>query len=162
MRSFEDQLTDLVPVARAYALVISRTRADADDLLQDSLERAWKARDQFQPGTNLKAWLFTILRNCHLNGWRSNRRLVEDPDGREAARLQSEPAQTWRVEYVEVLHAISRLEPESQSALMMVVAGLSYEETAEACGCPLRTVQSRVRRARARLADFHVAVTAVG
>lgn len=150
---FERQLTDLVPVIRAYAMVVCRVRSDADDLTQDTLERAWKGRGGFEPGTNLKAWVFTILRNGHAGDWRRNRRMVEDPDGREAARLSSEAPQPWRVQYTDVLNAIARLDPESRHALMMVVAGLSYEETAQACGCPLRTVQSRVRRARMRLAD---------
>lgn len=154
MSAFQRELIDLAPVLRAYALIVTRQSAcDADDLVQDTLEKAWRARDQFQPGTSMKAWLFTILRNSQHNEWRRLRRIVEDPKGDHAAALQSEAVQGWRTEFAEVLTAVDRLDPDSRQALLLVTAGLSYEETAAVCGSPLRTVQSRVRRARQRLAD---------
>lgn len=153
MSAFQHELIGLAPVVRAYALIVTRqSTSDADDLVQDTLEKAWKARDQFQPGTSMKAWLFTILRNSQHNEWRRSRRIVEDPNGDHAASLQSEAVQGWRAEFSDVLTAVRRLDPESQQALLLITAGLSYEEVAVVCNSPLRTVQSRVRRARERLA----------
>lgn len=153
MSVFQHELINLVPVVRAYALIVTRqSPSAADDLVQDTLEKAWRAQDQFQPGTSMKAWLFAILRNSQHNEWRRSRRLVEDPNGAYAASLRSEPAQGWRIEFVDVLNAIDRLDPASRQALLLVTAGLSYEEVATVCESPLRTVQSRVRRARQRLA----------
>lgn len=138
---------------RAYALIITRHSASsADDLVQDTLEKAWRAREQFQPGTSMKAWLFAILRNSQHNEWRRSRRLVADSDGAHAASLCCEPAQGWRTEFLDVLNAIDRLDPASRQALLLITAGLSYEEVATICESPLRTVQSRVRRARQRIA----------
>lgn len=154
MTAFQSELISLAPVVRAYALIVTRqSGSDADDLVQDTLEKAWRARDQFQPGTSMKAWLFTILRNSQHNEWRRCRRIVEDPDGDHAATLTSEPAQGWRIEFADVLEAVQRLDADSRQALLLVTAGLSYEEVAVVCGSPLRTVQSRVRRARQRLTD---------
>jgi len=99
----------------------------------------------------MKAWLFTILRNSQRNEWRRSRRMSEDPEGLHAANLSSEPTQGWRSEFSDVLDAIGRLDPESRQALMLITAGLTYEETAAVCGRSLRTVQSRVRRARLKL-----------
>lgn len=153
MSVFQRDLVDLVPVVRAYAHVITRSGSDADDLLQDTLEKAWCAREQFQPGTSMKAWLFTILRNSHHNDWRRSRRMVEDPNGDYAATLQTEASQGWRSEFCDVLDAVQRLDPASRDALLLITVGLSYEEVAVVCQSPLRTVQSRVRRARQRLVD---------
>lgn len=140
-------------MVRAYALIVTRqSRSAADDLVQETLEKAWRAQDQFQPGSSMKAWLFAILRNCQHNEWRRSRRFVEDPEGVHAASLRSEASQGWRTEFIDVLNAIDRLDPASRQALLLVTAGLSYEEVAIVCESPLRTVQSRVRRARQRLA----------
>lgn len=147
-------MINLAPVLRAYALIMVPHGADADDLVQDTLERAWKARGQYQPGTSMKAWLFTILRNCRHNNWRRSRRLVEDPNGYHASTLHSEASQGWRVEFAEVLTAMASLDADSRQALLLITAGLTYEETASVCRCNLRTVQSRVRRARKRLAEL--------
>lgn len=153
MTAFQHELLQLAPVVRAYALIITRRGADADDLAQDTLEKAWRAQAQYEAGSSMKAWLFTIMRNSHHNDWRRNRRVVEDPDGGHASQLRTEPSQGWRMEFRDVLEAVNRLDPASRDALLLVTAGLSYEETASVCQSPLRTVQSRVRRARQRLAD---------
>lgn len=152
MPSFDRQMMEQAPAVRAYALMLSASPSEADDLLQDTLEKAWRARGQFEPGTNLRAWMFTILRNTHFNAIRRSRRTVEDIDGARAARLSVEPSQGWRLEYAEVLSAIQDLAPDARHALLLIAAGLSYEEAAQVCDCPLRTLQSRVRRARERLA----------
>lgn len=152
MSAFQNELLALTPALRAYAVAVTRQRpGSAEDLIQDTFEKAWRARDQFQAGSSMKAWLFAILRNSQHNEWRRSRRMVEDPDGAYAASLCSEPVQGWRTEVVDVLGAIDRLDPSVRQALLMAAAGLSYEEMAQVCDSPLRTVQSRVRRARRKI-----------
>lgn len=136
---------------RAYALFLTGKTSDADDLVQQALEKAWRSQDQYVRGTNLKAWLLTIVRNSHHNNWRQGRRVVEDPDGKAAARLRREENQSWNAQIRDVAGAIAELDPDQKHALLLITAGLSYEEAAESCATPLRTMQSRVRRARAKL-----------
>lgn len=136
---------------RAYALFLTGRPADADDLVQQALEKAWRRQDQYVAGTNLKAWLLTIVRNSHHNNWRQGRRVVEDPGGRAAGRMRREEDQLWNAQIRDVAAAIAKLDPDQRHALLLITAGLSYEEAAAACETPLRTMQSRVRRARAKL-----------
>lgn len=161
MASFETLLINQTAAIRAYAIFLTGGWADADDLVQDTLEKAWRSRDQFEAGSNLKAWLLAILRNTHYNGWRRSKLTVEDVNGVRAARLTVEPAQGWHLEFTEVLAAIGDLDKESRHSLLLITAGLSYEEAATVCGCPLRTLQSRVRRARERLSAKLVDETSV-
>ncbi len=137
---------------RAYALFLTGKPSDADDLTQQALEKAWRAQERYVEGTNLKAWVLTIVRNSHHNNWRQSRRMQEDPGGRAAGRLRSEEDQVWSAQVRDVAAAISALDPDQRHALLLITAGLSYEEAAESCATPLRTMQSRVRRARAKLA----------
>lgn len=161
LSSFETLLIGQTAAIRAYAVFLTGGWADADDLVQDTLEKAWRSRDQFEAGSNLKAWLLAILRNTHYNGWRHSKRTLEDVNGARAARLTVEPAQGWHLEFTEALTAIADLDEESRHSLLLITAGLSYEEAATVCGCPLRTLQSRVRRARERL-TVRLADDAVG
>lgn len=137
---------------RAYALFLTGQSSDADDLVQQALEKAWKAQDRYVENTNLKAWVLTIVRNTHHNNWRQGRRTVEDPDGRAAARISREENQLWNAQIRDVATAIAGLDPDQRHALLLITAGLSYDEAAVACATPLRTMQSRVRRAREKLA----------
>ena len=151
MSLFQTELIGLIPVMRAYALFLTGKPSDADDLVQQSLEKAWKARDRYVDDTNLKAWLLTIVRNTHHNNWRQGRRTVEDAGGKAAARMRLEEDQLWSAQVRDVASAIGELDPDPRHALLLITAGLSYEEAAAACATPLRTMQSRVRRARAKL-----------
>ncbi len=150
--SFQLSLIELIPVMRAYAVFLTGRQADADDLVQQALEKAWRAQDQYVVETSLKAWLLTIVRNAHYNNFRQGRRVVEDPDGKAASRLRTEEGQVWQAQIQDVADAIAELDPDQRHALLLITAGLSYEEAALACATPLRTMQSRVRRARAKLA----------
>lgn len=152
MSTFQHKLIELIPVMRAYALFLTGQSSDADDLVQQALEKAWKAQDRYIDGTNLKAWVLTIVRNTHHNNWRQGRRTVEDPEGRAAARVSREEDQSWNAQIREVATAVAALDPDQRHALLLITAGLSYDEAALACATPLRTMQSRVRRARAKLA----------
>ena len=111
--------------------------------------------DSFQPGTNMSAWLFTILRNLFRSEYRKRRREVEDTDGSYADTLKSHPEQGSRLEFNELRAALDKLPPDQREALILVGAsGFSYEEAAAICECAVGTIKSRVNRARTRLADL--------
>jgi RNA polymerase sigma-70 factor (ECF subfamily) len=143
------------PRLRRFALSLCGTIDGADDLVQETFLRALLHIESFQPGTNLAAWLVTILRNLFREQHRKRRREVEDVDGHYAEMLKTEPEQTARIEFREFLTALAKLPSEQSQALILVGASdLSYEEAAAECGCPAGTIKSRVNRARTRLADM--------
>jgi RNA polymerase sigma-70 factor (ECF subfamily) len=149
---WRDSVIALLPPLRAFAWSLSRNSADVDDLVQDTLIKAWTHKDKFEPGTNLRAWLFTILRNTYYTAVVKRRREVADEDGKHAARLSAAPTQEWSVAMKAMQAALQQLPAEHREALVLVgAAGLTYEEAAEICGCALGTIKSRVNRARARL-----------
>jgi RNA polymerase sigma-70 factor (ECF subfamily) len=142
-----------IPSLRAFAISLSRNTDYADDLVQDTIVRAWAAIDRFEPGTNLNAWLFTILRNAFHSQFRKARRQVEDGDGFYAARLRTPPEQHGKCDVQDMLEALAKLPVHQREALILVAAeGLSCEEAAQVCGVAIGTIKSRVNRARERLA----------
>src|SRR5215217_8614183 len=142
-----------VPSLRAFAISLIGDAHRADDLVQDTILRAWANLDRFEVGTNLNAWLFTILRNGFYSQHRKKRREVEDPDGSYAGRLWAPPEQHAKCDVQDMLKALAKLPVEHREALLLVVAeGLSYEDAAHVCGVPVGTIKSRVNRARAGLA----------
>jgi RNA polymerase sigma-70 factor (ECF subfamily) len=144
-----------LPSLRAFALSLTTTREIADDLVQDTLVRALAKIDQFQPGTNMGAWLFTILRNGFYSQCRRTKREIEDPDGSYAARLCTAPEQHARCDVQDMLRALGKLPADQREALLLIVAeGLSYEEAAHICGVAVGTIKSRVSRGRVRLAEL--------
>jgi RNA polymerase sigma-70 factor, ECF subfamily len=144
-----------VPSLRAFAISLCGNVDRADDLVQETLLRALANIDSFQPGTNMSAWLFTILRNHFRSEYRKRRREVEDAEGRYAETLKSNPEQTGRVEFEEFRTALNKLPSDQREALILVGAsGFSYEDAAAICGCAVGTIKSRVNRARTRLADL--------
>jgi RNA polymerase sigma-70 factor (ECF subfamily) len=150
--SWRDEVVALIPALRAFAWSLSHNGSDADDLVQDTLIKAWSNRGRFEPGTNLRAWLFTILRNTYYTNVLRRRREVRDEQGEYASALRSAPTQDWNMAIRSLQAALQRLPDEHREALILVgAAGLSYEEAAEICGCALGTIKSRVNRARARL-----------
>jgi RNA polymerase sigma-70 factor (ECF subfamily) len=147
-----DQIVACLPNLRAFARTIAKDPNRADDLVQDTLVKALANLEKFQPGTNLVAWLFTILRNHFYTESRNRRREVEDADGGHAAGLVSEPRQIANLEMGDFQKALADLPVEQREALVLVGgAGFSYEDAAEICGCAVGTIKSRVNRARARL-----------
>ena len=149
---FRDEVVALLPALRAFARSLANNAADADDLVQDTLVKAWSHADQFKTGTNLRAWLFTILRNTYYTRIRRRRREVEDASGQYAARLTVRPSQDDVVSLNTLRAALQHLPDEQREVLILVgAAGLSYEEAAEICGCAIGTIKSRLNRARARL-----------
>jgi RNA polymerase sigma-70 factor (ECF subfamily) len=150
--NWRDSVVSLIPALRAFAWSLSHNSSDADDLVQDTLIKAWTNRDKFQLGTNLRAWLFTILRNTYYTNAVRRRREVRDETGKYAATLSAPPTQDWSVAMRALQAGLAELPDEHREALVLVgAAGLTYEEAAEICGCALGTIKSRVNRARARL-----------
>jgi len=152
---FRDGLLAAMPNLRSFALSLTRNQSRADDLVQDAMMKAWQNRARFEPGTNLPAWLFTILRNLFYSEHRKRVREVEDADDAYSSRLASLPDQIAKLDLADMRAAIAKLPPEQGRALVMVAAeGMSYEEVAEACGVAVGTIKSRVNRARTRLAGL--------
>ena len=142
---------ELERVARRW----SRRAAEADDLVQEALVKAWNHLSSFQEGTNLKAWLFTILRNAYFSELRKTKREVADSDGQLAARLSVPPEQQGHLDLVDLNRALAKLPPDQREALILVGAeGFSYEDAAAISACAVGTVKSRVNRARTRLAEL--------
>tara|TARA_R110002072_G_scaffold103347_7_gene226804 strand:- start:340 stop:942 length:603 start_codon:yes stop_codon:yes gene_type:complete len=150
--AFRSQLTELIPHLRAFARSLCNNASEADDLAQEALVKAWRARERFEPGTNLKAWVFMILRNHFYSerrkAWRKNETSGEHID--EMSPIAA--GQDSMIELADIKHALAELPDEQREALILVGAGgFSYEEAAEVCGCAVGTIKSRVNRARIAL-----------
>jgi RNA polymerase sigma-70 factor (ECF subfamily) len=153
--SVRESMLAAVPSLRAFAMSLCGKMDRADDLVQETLLRALSNIDSFEPGTNMSAWLFTILRNLFRSEYRKRRREVEDGEGRFAATLKSQAAQPGHMEFEEFRAALAQLPPDQREALVLVGAsGFSYEEAAQICGSAVGTIKSRVNRARTRLAEL--------
>jgi RNA polymerase sigma-70 factor, ECF subfamily len=150
-----EAMVEALASLRAFAISLCGNVDRADELVQESLLRAWANMESFQPGTNMSAWLFTILRNLFRSEYRKRRREVEDVDGSYAETLTSLPEQSSRLEIVEFKDALKLLPSEERESLILVGAsGFSYEEAAQICGCAVGTIESRVNRACGRLAEI--------
>lgn len=150
--AFERELLAAVPFMRAFARSLCRDPEQAEDIAQETLLKAWQCRSQFQPGTNLRAWLSTILRNRYYSGQRRLKWRAEfDAEAIERTLMApDDPSVT--VELEDVRRALAMLPAFQREALILVGAGgLSYDEVAHIVGCPVGTVKSRVRRARDEL-----------
>ncbi len=152
---FQRDLMALAPNLRAFARSLCGSPDQADDLVQETLIKAWKHQDSFAQGSNLKAWLFTILRNVFLSERRKRKFEVSDPDGSMAEQLSVKGEQAGRMDMVDFTKALAKLPAEQREALILIGAeGFSYEDAALMCGCAVGTIKSRVNRARARLAEL--------
>ena len=145
----------LLPDLRAFARFLLRDRALADDLVQDTVVRALAALPQFRPGTNLKAWLFTILRNLFFEQVRRRRREAAALSAHLPAQDAMRPEQGDAVEVRDLEHLLWRLPPLLREALVLVGAQeLTHEEAAQICGVPVGTMKARVSRARTQLTQI--------
>ena len=153
MADFQDDLVALLPQLRAFARALTGgDAAFADDLVQDTAVKALQARASFAEGTNLKAWLFTILRNNLRSVMRSKRVKSEVPDEGLENLLWRGPAQEDRLEFEAFKRAFKLLSPAHREVLILVgVHGYAYEKAAEIAGCEVGTVRSRLNRARSQL-----------
>ena len=152
--TFKADLLAALPDLRGFAmsLVVNATRAD--DLVQETLLKAWKSQDRFVPGTNLIAWLFTIMRNQFYTECRKAKREVEDADGAEASKIITLPTQEHGIELQKVWAILAKLPPTQREALLLVAGqGMTYQAAAALLGTQTGTMKSRVSRARAFLAE---------
>ncbi len=148
-------LPNYLSALRAFAITLTRNSAMADDLVQDTIVKAWTNADKFAVGTNLQAWLFTILRNTYYSSLRKTRREVADSDGAHARRLSVKPDHDGRLAYADFQRAFDLMSPEHREVLILVGAlGYSCEEAADLMSVAVGTVKSRASRARARLAQL--------
>jgi RNA polymerase sigma-70 factor, ECF subfamily len=152
--ALRDDLLAAVPGLRAFALSLTGNVDIADDLVQETLVKAWTNFDTFQQGTNLRAWLFTILRNHFYSEMRKKKREVEDADGSLSAGLSVHPEQDGHMDMEDFKRALLDLPDDQREALVLVGgSGFAYEEAAEICGVAVGTIKSRVSRARGKLAQ---------
>ncbi|MCH2078594.1 MAG: RNA polymerase sigma factor [Rhodobacteraceae bacterium] len=150
-----EQIVDHLGPMRAFALNLTRNAALADDMVQDAVVKAWTNIDTFEAGTNMRAWLFTILRNTYYSHHRKARREVEDVDGVYSSGLSQKPDHDGRLQLMDFQDAFSQLTDEQREALTLVGAeGFSYEDAAKMCNVAVGTIKSRVNRGRARLAEL--------
>jgi RNA polymerase sigma-70 factor (ECF subfamily) len=150
--SLRTEMMQYLPQMRAFARTLTGNRERADDLVQDTVIRALNAEQQFVQGTNLKAWLMTILRNHYINGLRRQKMDGGPVDMLPEALLAMPAVQEEKVETQEIGRALMTMSPEHREVLILILAvGFSYEEAAEICGCAVGTVKSRLNRARGEL-----------
>jgi RNA polymerase sigma-70 factor (ECF subfamily) len=148
-------IVENIPSLRAFARALANDRDRADDLVQETVVKALSNLDRFQAGTNIRAWLFTILRNSFFSELRKQRREIADVDGKYAAQLTMRPTQIDTVEFRDFRRALLKLPTEQREALILVgPAGFSYEEAAAISGCAVGTIKSRVNRGRTRLTEM--------
>ncbi len=152
---FKTELLALIPFLRAFARSLCGSQDGADDLAQETLVKAWQSRSTFAPGTNLKAWLFTILRNqFYSDRRRAWRQTPWDQDAAERLPGTSQD-QTWSADLSDTARALRQLPDEQREALILVGAGgFSYADAATICHCAVGTVKSRVARARKALIEI--------
>jgi RNA polymerase sigma-70 factor (ECF subfamily) len=153
--ALRDALLAAVPNLRAFAISLTNSTDRADDLVQETLLRAWANSDRFEVGTNLNAWLFTILRNAFYSDYRKRKGEVEDGKGAYAGKLTTYPNQQAHLDFDDFRMALAKLPVDQREALLLVAAqGMSYEEAAAICGVAVGTIKSRVNRARTRLVQL--------
>jgi RNA polymerase sigma-70 factor (ECF subfamily) len=149
-----DALVSAIPTLRAFAIALCRDARRADDLVQETLVKAWNNRDLYKEGTNLRAWLFTILRNTYFSEHRRLRYQASYREQVDTTKSWQHPEQEGHLDLQDFLEALAGLPPDQREALLLVGAeGFSYEEAAEISGCAVGTIKSRVNRARKRLSD---------
>jgi RNA polymerase sigma-70 factor, ECF subfamily len=149
---FRAQIIAAIPGLRAFGLSLTARSDKADDLVQETLMKAWKHHESFQEGTNMKAWLYTILRNEFYSQIRKRKREVEDADGVYSSKVAVHAEQDGHLDIADLRIALAKLPEDQREAIILVGAsGFSYEEAAEICSVAVGTIKSRVNRARARL-----------
>jgi RNA polymerase sigma-70 factor, ECF subfamily len=152
---FPGLLVACIPGLRAFGITLTSNAERADDLVQETLLKAWKSQKSFERGTNLRAWLFTILRNEFYTQLRKRKREVEDADGVYSNSLSVPGGQESHLDMQDMRLALAKLPHDQREAIILVGAsGFSYEEAAEICMVAVGTVKSRVSRARTRLTEL--------
>jgi RNA polymerase sigma-70 factor (ECF subfamily) len=154
-RRVKRAIVEMMPQLRVFARSLTRNPAAADDLVQDTIVKTLTNIASYREGSNLRAWMFTILRNTFYSDFRKHRREVEDAEGRHAGRLAELPRQDGFVDLEDFKRVFAQLHADHREVLTLIGAsGCSYEEAAEICGCPVGTIKSRMNRARRRLSEL--------
>jgi RNA polymerase sigma-70 factor (ECF subfamily) len=152
--STRSTLLDAMPHLHKFAVSLCRDSDRANDLTQQTLLRACASIDKFEAGSNMIAWLFTILRNEYYSDYRKRRREIEDINGTYAESLTLEPDQIASLEYNELRAALEKLPDDMRRALILISSDdVCYAQAAQTFNCAEGTIKSRVHRARARLAE---------
>ena len=153
------QMVQLLPRLRRFAVALTGSAADGDDLVQDTVERALRSLHQWEPGTRLDNWLFRIAKNRFIDGRRSHRRrssvIMEAPEEAASAYTDGIRATEARLALKDVIHNLQNLPIEQREALaLVVIEGVSYRDASDILGIPIGTLTSRIARAREALADL--------
>lgn len=152
---WELEILEHLPALQRYAFGLARNFHTAEDLVQDTIVKAYSYVDKFQQGSNLRAWLFTILRNAFFSDLRRKKYEIADPVGKHAATLVTQPEHDGRLAMREVFRAFDLLSPEHRVVVMLVgVSGYSCVDVSRLTGIPAGTAKSRLSRARAQLSDI--------
>jgi RNA polymerase sigma-70 factor (ECF subfamily) len=152
-KQFREQIIAAIPGLRAFGLSLTARSDRADDLVQETLMKAWKHHDSFEAGSNMRAWLYTILRNEFYTQLRKRKREVEDADGFYSSKVAVHAEQEGHLDMADLRVALAKLPEDQREAIILVGAsGFSYEEAADICAVAVGTIKSRVNRARAKLA----------
>jgi RNA polymerase sigma-70 factor (ECF subfamily) len=150
--NLKKEMLALTPKLRAHAWVLSRGAPDADDLVQETLLRAWQGRHSFEPGGNLKSWMFRILRTVFLASLAGGLKTSQSPVRTPGPGGPYDGDPEWRARFGELIDALADLPEQDCEALLLVAgSGLTYEEAAEVCYCSVGAIKARVSRARERL-----------
>jgi len=148
------EIVQLIPALRAFARTFYRDPSDADDLVQETLTKGLGSIHQFQPGTSMKSWLFTIMRNTFYTRIKIATREAPGAADCASSRPATDPTQEWSARGREIANAIQRLPTQQREVLTLIgVLGVSYEDAAEICGCAMGTIKSRLNRARLKLLE---------
>jgi len=151
---FRDGMVEAIPALRAFARSLCGKRDVADDLVQETMMKGWQSRERFQPGTNLKAWLFAILRNEFYSSYR-RAKTVANYAAMESTKPEGVDADQYaKLDLTDLMRAFDELAPEQREALILTVGEFSYEEAAVICNCAVGTIKSRISRARKQLQEL--------
>ncbi|MCZ2328892.1 RNA polymerase sigma factor [Bartonella sp. F02] len=154
-KNFKQELLLSLPALRAFAISLCNKRDKAEDLVQDTIMKAWAKQESFEMGTNIKAWLFTILRNEFYTQIRKGGREVQDSEGIFTQSMAVHPTQYGSMDLQDFKKALDMLSSDQKEAIILIGAsGFSYEDAAAICGCAVGTIKSRVSRARHRLQEL--------
>lgn len=153
-KASDEEIVQLMPALRAFARTFYRDTSDADDLVQETLTKGLSSIHQFQPGTSMKSWLFTIMRNTFYTRVKIARREAPAAADCVSTKPATDPTQEWSARGREIAEAIQRLPTHQREVVTLIgVLGTSYEDAAEICGCAIGTVKSRLNRARLKLLE---------
>jgi RNA polymerase sigma-70 factor, ECF subfamily len=148
-KAFREGLVEMIPVLRAFARSLCGQRDMADDLAQETLTKAWQAREKFRPGSNLKAWLFVILRNEFYSNHRRAKTVANYAAADALHNSEGVDAEQYaKMDLTDLMRAFDQLSSEQKEALVLTAGEFSYDEAAAICGCAVGTIKSRVSRAR--------------